>query len=42
MGNLRKYVYELASHGEVCRKEQIVRDVEVLSVCLPPHTGRTH
>ena len=28
-------------HGEVCRREQIAREIEVLSVCLPLHTSQT-
>ena len=34
-------MYELASHGEVCRREQIAREIEVLSVYLSLHTSQT-
>ena len=34
-------MHELTSHVEVCRREQIARDIEVLSVCLPLHTSQT-
>ena len=34
-------MHELTSHVEVCRREQIAREIEVLSVYLPLHTSQT-